>query len=134
MQAGYLTLYATEWPAPDVVLAALRKWADLQANVRPDLTALGFFGSHARGDSGFGSDLDLVAIVERSEHPRMERNRDWPYELLPVPVDLLVFTIKEWTRIHERGGGFARIMEEEVVWIVGAPHFPSTGGCPTSRP
>ena len=50
----------------------------------------------------------------------MERNRDWPYELLPVPADLLVFTVEEWRRIHERGGRFARVMEEEVVWVVGA--------------
>ncbi len=79
------------WPTADFVLAALREWAGGQAEARPELAALGYFGSHARGDSGFGSDLDLVAIVERSEVPRMERNRDRPYEKLPVPADLLVF-------------------------------------------
>ena len=57
---------------------------------------MGYFGSYARGDAGFGSDLDLVAVVKRSEVPRMERNRDWPYERLPVPADLLVFTVDEW--------------------------------------
>ena len=130
MQARSSTLYARQWPTPEAVLAALRQWADAQATARPELTALGFFGSHARGDSGFGSDLDLVAIVKRSDLPRMERNRDWPYELLPVPADLLVFTVEEWRRIHERGGRFARVMEEEVVWVVGAANALVTPAVP----
>ena len=108
------------WPTPEAVLVAFRDWADAQAADRPELAALGYFGSHARGDTGFGSDLDVVAIVERSEFPRMERNRDWPYERLPVPADLLVFTVEEWKRMRERGGRFARVMSEEVVWVVGS--------------
>ena len=108
------------WPTPEAVLVALRQWADAQADARPELAALGYFGSHARGDTGFGSDLDVVAIVERSEFPRMERNRDWLYERLPVPADLLVFTVEEWNRMRERGGRFARAMSEEVVWVVGS--------------
>lgn len=108
------------WPTADFVLAALREWAGGQAEARPELAALGYFGSHARGDSGFGSDLDLVAIVERSEVPRMERNRDRPYEKLPVPADLLVFTADEWRGMMERGGRFAEVMDAEVVWVLGS--------------
>lgn len=84
------------------------------------MVALGYFGSHARGDTGFGSDLDLVAVVERSDLPRMERGRDWPYERLPVPTDLLVFTVNEWQAMMERGGRFARVMKDEVVWVIGS--------------
>ena len=43
-----------------------------------------------------------------SELPRLERNRDWPCERLPVPTDLLVYTIEEWERMRRRGGRFAR--------------------------
>jgi len=84
------------------------------------LAALGYFGSHARGDTGFGSDLDLVAVVEGSDLPRMERGRDWPCERLPVPTDLLVFTVDEWQAMMERGGRFARVMKDEVVWVIGS--------------
>lgn len=108
------------WPTPDEVLAALREWAIGQAAVRPELVALGYFGSHARGDTGFGSDLDLVAIVSHSDAPRLERNRDWPYERLPVPADLIVYTIEEWERIGRTGGRFARVMNEEAVWVLGS--------------
>jgi len=50
----------------------------------------------------------------------MERNRDWPYERLPVPTDLLVFTVDEWQAMMERGGRFARVMRDEVVWVIGS--------------
>ena len=48
------------WPTPDVVLAELRPWAARQRKARSELAALGYFGSHARRDTGFGSGLDLV--------------------------------------------------------------------------
>ena len=111
--------FVKRWPKPDRVIADLRKWAESQAEIRPELIALGYFGSHARGEAGFGSDLDLVAVVEDSDVPRMERNRDWPFERLPVPADLLVYTVEEWSRLRRRGGRFARVMESEVVWVVG---------------
>ena len=120
MPARSSTSYVKRWPTPDAVLAELRRWAAVEAAARPELTALGYFGSHARGDSGFGSDLDLVVIVERSEVPRMERARYWPYERLPVPADLLIYTVEEWNRMRERGDRFARVMDEEVVWMVGS--------------
>jgi len=108
------------WPTPDVVLGALEDWAARQASGRPHLIALGYFGSYARGDTGFGSDLDVVAVVEHTDVPRMERNRDWPYERLPVPTDLLVFTVDEWQAMMERGGRFASVMKDEVVWVIGS--------------
>ena len=108
------------WPTSDTVLAAFRKWAQAQADIRPELVALGYFGSHARGDTGFGSDLDVVAIVEGSDRPRLERNRDWPYERLPVPADLLVYTVEEWDRLHQRGGRFVEMLDDEAVWVIGS--------------
>ena len=120
MPATSSTSSVKRWPTPEEVLAALREWATAQAAVRPDLIALGYFGSHARGDTGFGSDLDVVAIVRDSAVPRLERNGDWPYEHLPVPADLLVYTLEEWERMRGRGGRFARMIDEETVWVIGS--------------
>lgn len=108
------------WPTPDEVLAAFKMWARAQADIRPELVALGYFGSHARGDTGFGSDLDVVAIVKETDRPRLERNRDWPYERLPVPADLLVYTVDEWDRLHQRGGRFVDTLDDEAVWVIGS--------------
>ncbi len=80
------------WPTREAVLDGLRAWAAAEARQGPELQALGYFGSYARGDEGFGSDLDLIAVVAHSPLPFMERARDWKTETLPVPADLLVYT------------------------------------------
>ena len=115
------TSYIKRWPVAETVLRALKEWADAQADARPDLAALGYFGSYARNEAAFGSDIDLIAIVEHSEASYLERARDWPYERLPVPADLLVYTVAEWDRLQRRGGRFARVLTDEVVWLVGGP-------------
>lgn len=109
------------WPTAETVLRALKSWADAQAEARPGLAALGYFGSYARNQAGFGSDIDVIAIVEHSEVSYLERTRDWPFERLPVPADLLVFTVEEWDRLQRRRGRFARVLAQEAVWVVGAP-------------
>lgn len=109
------------WPTTGAVLAALEAWAEAQGAARGELRAVGYFGSYARGDAGFGSDLDVVAIVDRSDVPPLERLRDWPFEELPVPADLMVYTVPEWRRLLARGGRFADVMTKEVVWVTGRP-------------
>ncbi|WP_419167949.1 nucleotidyltransferase domain-containing protein [Candidatus Palauibacter sp.] len=103
------------------MLGALKEWAEAQAAARPELRAVGCFGSYARGDAGFGSDLDLVAIVDRSDCPPLHRLCDWPFEALPVPADLLVYTVPEWRRLVSRGDRFSHVMAREVVWVIGGP-------------
>ena len=105
------------WPSPDSVLSALRAWGAAAAERREDLIALGYFGSHARGDAGFGSDLDLVLIVATDTRPRMERAIDWPTHSLPVPTDLVVYTRDEWRCLQADGGRFARTLNSEARWL-----------------
>lgn len=105
------------WPSADTVLSALRAWGAAAAERREDLIALGYFGSHARGDAGFGSDLDLILIVGADTRPRMERAIDWPTNTLPVPTDLIVYTRAEWHRLQAEGGRFARTLDNEARWL-----------------
>jgi predicted nucleotidyltransferase len=74
-----------------------------RARGTPSVVAVGYFGSYARGDWGVGSDLDLVVIFEASAEP---------FERRAVPMDLLVYTRAEWTRLASR--------PRDVVWLVGA--------------
>ena len=113
--------YVKRWPTAEAVLDALRPWAIAQSETRPELMALGYFGSHARGEAGFGSDLDLVAIVTRTPHSFVGRGGDWPTHTLPVPVDLLIYTVGEWRSLQEDGGRFAAMLATETVWVVGRP-------------
>ncbi len=106
------------WPSAEVVLSSLEEWCAAKVAHRNGLLGFGYFGSYARGDEGFGSDLDLIAIVEADDRPAMERARDWPTEKLPVPADLLVYTIDEWKRLHAEGGRFALMLSAEARWLV----------------
>jgi predicted nucleotidyltransferase len=100
------------------------RWSANLARSHPEVLAVGYFGSYARGDWGMGSDLDLVMIVKKSARPFTERARQWDTTELPVPVDLLVYTEDEWEAMRD-GNSFRDTMEKEGVWV----YRGGTGGC-----
>ncbi len=58
-----------------------------------DASRVILFGSHARGEAGENSDVDLMIIAE-SDLPRFKRSRELYKTLRPYPfgMDLLVYT------------------------------------------
>ena len=74
------------------------------------------FGSHARGTAGENSDIDLLVVLNiegcpRSFKERMENHRKVRRLLKDinarVSMDVLVFTIDEWSKFLEDGSSFA---------------------------
>lgn len=110
-----------KWPDRSTVHAALRQLAEREAAGRPGLLAVGYFGSFARGGHGVGSDVDVVAIVDRSVEPFERRGAAWDLTSLPVPADLLVYTLDEWRELVARDDRFARTLRRETVWVFGDP-------------
>jgi len=55
-----------KWPDQRTVDKAAKEWAMSEAKRHPGLVKLGYFGSYARGDSGVGSDLDIIAILDQT--------------------------------------------------------------------
>lgn len=53
---------------------------------------------------GVGSDLDVVLIVSESDLPFEGRASKWDLTVLPVPVDVLVYTQGEWERMTQQLG------------------------------
>lgn len=102
------------WPTEDEVDRALRHWAEGVVRKHPEVVRIGYFGSYARGDWGVGSDLDVIILVERSERPFIYRAASFPYEELPVPVDLFVYTVNEWDELQ---GMFKEKLKRETVWV-----------------
>jgi len=96
---------------------AVRSWVQTQAKRHAELLKLGYFGSYARGDWGVGSDLDLLAVVDRASEPFERRSVKWDLSSLPVPADLLVYAQDEWQRLHFENSRFANLIRTEVVWI-----------------
>jgi uncharacterized protein len=109
------------WPDRQHVDAALRTWAGECVCRDPTVRRIGYFGSYARGDWGVGSDLDVVIVVadEPPPPPFEQRGARWDLSSLPVPADLLVYTESEWRATTGRHDRFARMLDQEVIWILG---------------
>jgi predicted nucleotidyltransferase len=110
-----------KWPDREQVDLAMRIWADREAEQRPELLRLGYFGSYARGNWGVGSDLDIIALVARASDPFERRSLQWDLNTLPVPAELLVYTADEWSQLQQKNGRFAKVLRREVVWVFSRP-------------
>lgn len=118
MPVKSLTSRVLKWPDAAAVDSAVRRLAQRLAAGHPELVRFGYFGSYARGDWGVGSDVDLVAIVDRGARPFAERPRDFDLSDLPVPADLIAYTADEWATLRAQRRRFVADMEREAVWVV----------------
>ncbi len=119
MPVRSLTSSVLRWPDGRIVEAAVRDWAAGVSEAHPDVLAIGYFGSYARGDWGVGSDVDLIMLVEQSGLPFEVRAVAFDTTRLPVPAELVVYTVDEWDRL-QLTPGFARTVGREAVWLVDA--------------
>lgn len=117
MPVPSLPSFAITWPNRQTVDEAVRRWAAelVRKHPVPRILAIGYFGSYARGDWGFGSDVDLLVIVEDDPTPFIERAVRYETLSLPVPADLFVYTRDEWQAIQAQPSG--RHIAREVVWV-----------------
>jgi predicted nucleotidyltransferase len=104
-----------KWPEPHKVIQALKHWVENLVKTQADIVRIGYFGSFARGDWGVGSDLDLVIIVDRTDRPFEMRPGRFDTLELPVPVDILVYTLEEWQMNKTKK--FFQTLENEAVWV-----------------
>lgn len=101
------------WPAREDCLDAARRWASALCAADSNVMRIGCVGSAARGDWGVGSDLDLVVILRRSDETPAQRYARYYPQGLPVPADLIVYTLEEWRRLeHESPAAFTRLANE----------------------
>jgi uncharacterized protein len=105
------------WPDRHTIDAALRAWVDDTVRRHPQVLQIGVFGSFARGEWPFGSDLDLMLITRDEGVERDQQPCDWGTATLPVPADLLVYTESEWRRQGERTSRFTETLAREMRWL-----------------
>lgn len=120
MPVRSLTSSVLRWPEAEAVYDAAQGWAAALAAAEPAIVAVGCFGSYARGDAGVGSDLDLVVLLRESALP-FERRAMWSVEALPVPAQVLVYTLDEWQALPVRRPRFGRALRDETAWLTGVP-------------
>ena len=116
MPVRLLSSPVLKWPDAQTVDRAVRRWAKDIAQNRKNVLRLGYFGSYAREDWGVGSDLDLIVIVKHSDLPFERRSVGWNVVVLPVPVDLLIYTQAEWNGLRERR--FYSTVMREAIWVL----------------
>ncbi|MGH9408391.1 MAG: nucleotidyltransferase domain-containing protein [Vicinamibacterales bacterium] len=114
-----LTSPLLKWPDRAAVEAALHAWVERAAAAHPDVLAIAAFGSFARGEWAFGSDLDLLVVVHDAGEPSSERRLSWDTSALPVPVDLLLYSASEWRRLHSTPSRFRDTLAKEARWVLG---------------
>lgn len=82
------------------------------------------FGSHARGEAGVDSDLDILVVAE-SDQPRHKRSRELYRRVRPrhVALDILVFTPAEVARAMKTDVSFiSQAMNEgKTLYVRGNP-------------
>lgn len=117
MPARSLNSSVLRWPDQATVHASAVAWAEAQRRCRPDIVRIGYFGSYATGRWGVGSDLDMVVVIEKSDEPFERRAAVWDVAVLPVHVDLMVYTRTEWERLMQKPGRFQQHIEKHAVWL-----------------
>jgi uncharacterized protein len=121
MPVRSLTSSVMRWPSADAVHAAAEAWAMALAAADPAVVAVGYFGSYARGDSGVGSDLDLIVLMRKSPTPFERRATTFNLESLPVPTEALVYTLAEWSALGRDRTRFSQMLRSDTRWLIGAP-------------
>lgn len=116
MRVRLLSSSVVKWPDAQTVERALREWAQKMAQRHPEALRVGYFGSYARGDWGVGSDVDVIVIVAQADLPFERRAAAWDANPLPVPADLMVYTLDEWQSLP-RDSRFVQTAEREARWV-----------------
>jgi uncharacterized protein len=109
------------WPSAERVLGVAAAWARRLAQSDPTVVAVGYFGSYARCDASFGSDLDLL-IVRRDGTP-LPDVLGADVDALPVPADIVHYTTMELKDVLDMGSRMADVIEHEARWWVGESHI-----------
>jgi hypothetical protein len=94
----------------------MRLWTAEQVRVRPEIVRLGYFGSYAQGDWGVGSDLDVIAIVRKTSEPFERRSLEWDLTTLPVPAEIIVYSLPEWKKLEQGHTRFFRMLNRDAIW------------------
>jgi predicted nucleotidyltransferase len=67
-------------------------------------------GSYANGTWGVGSDVDIIIVVHRADQPFPRRTASIDASSLPVPADVLVYTVEELDRVSPG-------VLHETIWV-----------------
>lgn len=111
-----------KWPRRETVEGTLRQWVEVATAQNPAIAAVGYFGSYSRNQAGVGSDLDVIVLLqsgrdEPEQHPFSKRRLAFDFGLIPVPVDVIVYTLEEWENLEMTSPKFYKTLIQESTWV-----------------
>jgi uncharacterized protein len=98
-----------KWPDKQKVLSEAKVWAKSTGLSDNNILRIYCFGSICSDTWGVGSDLDIVIILKKTTVPFISRACSNDTSAISVPVDLLVYTQSEITKLSK---GKSRFMDE----------------------
>lgn len=60
----------------------------------------------------------MILVIADSDERFDSRAARWDLTPLPVPADVLVYTVAEWKGLVDRDDRFGRMLVEDTVWIL----------------
>jgi hypothetical protein len=60
--------------------------------------------------------LDVIAIVRKTAEPFERRSLEWDLISLPVPAEIIVYSLPEWEKLEQGNTLFFRMLDRDVVW------------------
>jgi len=61
-------------------------------------------------------DRDVIAIVRKTAEPFERRLLEWDLTSLPVPAEIIVYSLLEWEKLEQGKTRFFRMLDRDVVW------------------
>lgn len=105
------------WPKRKTVEAALRQWAAREMAGNSRIQRVGYFGSYSRNEASVGSDLDVVIVLDSSNHPFHQRAIAFDFSSIPVPVEAVIYTSEEWDQLEAHSPRFYQLLRDKAVWV-----------------
>ena len=116
MRNPFFSSAAPKFVDRDEILGIARASARRIAAEYPSVSKIVLFGSFARGDYGWRSDLDLLVILETSEKPPSERIGEILSFVSAYPTDVFPYTIAEiQSRLSEGDPFLSRALSEGII-------------------
>ncbi|MFQ5353102.1 MAG: nucleotidyltransferase domain-containing protein [Candidatus Binatia bacterium] len=81
----------------------------------PVVELVGCIGSYARNDWGVGSDLDVIVMLSDTCLSPVQRHAKYDPPGLAVPVDLWVYTRREWEALSSQAPQFWERLQREML-------------------
>jgi len=60
--------------------------------------------------------LDVIAIVGKTTEPFERRSLEWDLSGLPLPAEIIVYSLREWGKLKRENTRFSRMLDRDVIW------------------